>query len=341
MSQKLFNKSLIIGLGLIGGSFAKALKEHNLSDEIYACDKNKNSLTKAKDENIIISDINLRDDLSEFDLIVIATPISSYEEIFKIIKQSINKNSLIIDLGSVKNFNIKNLPNNFIPCHPIAGSQNDGFDNSDPNLFANKKFFFCQKNIPQKLTDLIKNIKADGQYIDAKTHDKIYGLISHLPQFLSFLSKEFSPQNINDDFLDDCFRLDNSNPEIWGDIFNHNADNIEISYLDFFDNLEENFAISSTELLAKINNYPIINNIETKSDKIYIEDNFDKIFFRIILVISYLEILDLKKYQEYLGTGFLSFSKIINIAKIFNEDEILQLIAKNQNKITKIFNSLK
>ena len=99
------------------------------------------------------------------------------------------------------------------------------------NLFFGKKFIIC-KNIfnkdedIKKINSLFQKMGCNVDFIDAKAHDKIYALVSHLPQFISFLTKDFSPK-INDR----AFRLNNSNEKIWGDIFALNEKNIEEFYI--------------------------------------------------------------------------------------------------------------
>jgi len=339
--EKRISNILIIGLGLIGGSFAKAVRSFDESISISALNRSEEPLNLALQENIINKKVkNIASD--KYDLIVIASPLSSYQEIFSQISKDFNNKTIIIDLGSLKSFIAdilpSNLKQNFIGCHPIAGKEVSGYENSESNLFENKKFIICKNSdqneeIFEMLLDFIKNIKCDIDILDPKEHDKIFALTSHLPQFLSLLTKEFSPKNIEEEFLKAAFRLDNSNPKIWSEIFKLNEENIENYYIEFFENLANN--------IEKIDNDE--NVISPKPhqefDGKFLKQNFAAIFFRFLVVKSYLEIKDLNKLKKYCGSGFQDFSKIINIEG-HSHDELTKMILSNKDQIIKFFDKI-
>ncbi len=344
-----FDKILIIGLGLIGGSFAKSCKKYGVSNKIYACDLDADSIENALKQAVIDDFVELEDDLSDFDLIVIATPLASYKKIFEQLSKKTSPKAIIIDLGSLKEFIIKilpkNLEKNFIACHPIAGSEKIGFENSSAELFSNKKFIICStknnaESALKKVEYLVKEIGFNVDSIDSKRHDEIYALVSHLPQFLSFLTKEFSPKNIEDEFFKNAFRLDNSDPEIWGDIFKLNGSNLEKFYVRFFENLDQNMNLSNYQKIFEIES--IIQNpaiaLDLKAEK-FLEENFAAIFSRIVTVKSYLEIPEIKTFENYSGKGFKDFTSISSLLS-YDQKKLAELIKKNQQKILKIFNSL-
>jgi prephenate dehydrogenase len=345
LSHKNFNKILIIGLGLIGGSFAKTCKKYKVTNEIFAFDLDQNSIDQAKETNIINGFVSLDDDISAFDLIVLATPIINYDEIILKIINKISPQTILIDLGSVKDLKIKNkLGKNFIPCHPIAGSEKTGFENSTEDLFYNKKFIICSENCDEsalkKIENLVKNIGVNVEFLSAKKHDEIYALVSHLPQFLSFLTKEFSPQEIIDESLIKAFRLDNSDPKIWSDIFKLNQKNIEKYYLELFDNLAELMEILASSNIKKlITELNSIKKDEIEFDEKFLTKNFAVIFFRVVLVFSYLKIKDIEKYKNFSGIGFKDFTSIIAILSLEN-NLLIDLIKKNQKEILKTFETL-
>ncbi len=343
MSQNLFNNSLIIGLGLIGGSFAKALKSNKISNKIFAFDVDNESIELAKKEGIIENFVSLDDDLSNFDLIVIATPLLSYEKILKeLAKQNLDK-AVIIDLGSLKNFVVKILPTklekNFIGCHPIAGLEKSRFENSNADLFLDKKFIICKdpkndQKIVKKVEDLAVKIGFKVDFLEAKKHDEIYALVSHLPQFLSFLMKEYSPKKIQDDFFTRAFRLDNSGPEIWEDIFKLNEQNLEKFYLKLFDNLEkisQNLETIECSYLSKLEN--------ENFDEEFFETNFAAIFFRVLIVVSYLEISEIKSFSSYAGSGFKDFTSIVKTLN-YDPKKLNSLIKKNRKEILNLVKEL-
>ncbi len=336
MSQNSFSRTLIIGLGLIGGSFAKALRQNNINQKIYAYDLDNDALENAIKSQVIDDFVMLEDDLSSFDLIVLATPIAVYTKIAKILKTKISPQATVIDLGSVKNLAIKKtFGANFIPCHPIAGSEKTGFNNSDHALFSEKKFIICPENCDkekvEQIADLARKIRSQVEFLDAKKHDEIYALVSHLPQFLSFLTADFSPKNITDKFFLNAFRLDNSDPEMWGDIFKLNEDNLEKFYLEFFDNLEKNVKLTKITPISSDTFFP-------ESEEFF-EKSFAAIFFRALIAKSYLEIVDLEKYQNYAGSGFRDFTSIVSILN-YDSAKLANLLQKEQKQIQKLFHKL-
>ncbi len=334
----MFQKTLIIGLGLIGGSFAKVLKKNSLSKEIVGCDPDSETIDFAKNSAVINSGFTelsfLIDELDSFDLIVVASPLSTYDEIFFDLKDAKN---LVIDLGSIKNLDLEFYPKNFVPCHPIAGSENCGFEFSDENLFQNKKFIYCKEN--PKVIDLIKAIGAQAEFIEAKNHDKIYALVSHLPQFLSFLTSEFSPKKINENFFKNAFRLNDSDPEIWSDIIALNEENLEKFYDKFFDNLERNFSKSFTEIFDESRKATNLSKIFNEAEKLFLIKNFSEVFFRAIVAKSYLEIDEFETYKNYGGSGSRDFLSILEIFN-FEGKELESLYNQNKGKIAKFFKSI-
>lgn len=340
-------KILIIGLGLIGGSFAKAIRENYSLSKIYACDENHESLNLAKNDNNIdkIIDIKQKNIDEKFDLIIISANLNSYQDIFTNITKNIAyQDSLIIDIGSVKSCVKKLVPSelreNFIACHPIAGSNLSDYQNSQPELFQDKKFIICQNeknksNNIEKIIEFVEKLGFKTEIIDHEKHDKIFALTSHLPQFISFLTKKYEPKSLDSEFLTKSFRLNYSNPKIWSEIFAINENNIEHFYLEFHENMmyllnlieEENFnkIISEAKLIKS--ELEIVDSEQNITKK----DLNDKSIFRFLLILSYLKIKELKEYKDYFSTGFYDFTLIINFVKI--EKELIQALRALKNKI--------
>jgi len=334
------NKILIIGLGLIGGSFAKALRKHEVAKEIWAFDTNIATIDAAKKSGIVNGFAVLDNDLQSFDMIVISTPLAFYKDILQQISKINPQNAVIIDLGSLKEFVLKTLPvnlqKNFVACHPIAGSDKTGFESSSTELLFGKKFVICKgKNTSEKSLKAVENvvnkIAAKPDFIDPKTHDEIYSLVSHLPQFLSFLTREFSPKKQESDFVKTAFRLDNSSAEIWEDIFKINKKNLEKFYLEFFDNLTD-FA---TQIHKQEYDKALLD-LKNVAESHLIHSDFEpvdinsEIIFRLIIVASYLKVTKVKNFQNYAGSGFKDFTSIIYVLKL--SPEILLNALKNSQK---------
>lgn len=351
------NKTLIIGLGLLGGSIAKSLRKYNISSKIFAFDPNQESIKLALNQKIIEGEIKNFENIQQFDSIILCAPLEEYNEIFKKLKSKINQDSIFFDIGSVKDFNFQNIPKNFIGCHPIAGSDVSGFINSKDDLFNNKNFIICphisssqdQINI---ITNIIEKIQAKPIIMDAKNHDKIYGLVSHLPQFLSFLTKEFSPKNIQNIAINTAFRLDNSDPKLWQDIFKLNQNNLELFYNQFYDNCLENLEnLNKLDFNKILNEQNLQNFLNLNSGKIIFDENFieffnmnfTKIIARFIVVLSFLKINEIKQFQSYIGQGFKDFIFIINIINQYNnsyKSELSINFNKNSQQIYKMINNI-
>jgi len=322
--QFLFKKINIVGLGLIGGSLAKSCKKYQLGEVICGCDIDQSQVDFAIERKIIDEQYNFNQSLDS-ELIIICTPLLSYEKIFNKIAHIINDNTLIIDVGSLKNFTLPlakkillKKAKNFVACHPIAGSEKSGVINSDGDLFLGKKAIICSRIIVGKINDerFIKKaqlfwqkIGSDVEFIDSVWHDKIFSLVSHLPQFLSFAAQEDFKDG-DDEILNKHFRLQNSNPKIWQEIFTLNRQNIKY-YLRFF--------------LQNIDN--ILQNHSHKDDLIS---------RRIALVSCFLALPDIKEFRSFSGDGFRDFTAIMSHHKESNFST--QSLTQFLNKVKSIIN---
>lgn len=345
-------KILIIGLGLIGGSFAKALKSKDSSFEIYVYDNDKNVVNQAKNSEIIEDFSEIDEKIIDFDLIIISSWLDSYQEIFEKISKLKLETTLIIDLGSLKNFILdivdKKQMKNFIACHPIAGSEKSGFENSSKDLFQDKKFIICKNEFNEEkdvkeIENLAKLIGCDVEFIDAKKHDEIFALTSHLPQFLSFLTKDFIPKNIEESFILKAFRLNNSNPIIWNDIFKINQKNIEKFYVEFFENLmifaekiDENRFLEVFEEINEISKNHLKNQENYEINEEFLEKTM---IFRLLIVISYLKIKKINDFMNFAGSGFYDFISIIHLTKL-PKNVIIKSLEKNKDEILNLIEEI-
>ena len=141
----MFKKVCIIGCGLIGSSLARAIKEKNLAEKIVSSNRSEATNKKVIELNIVDdSSADTKKMVEGSDLIIIATPLSSYEAVILKIKDHIKHDSILTDVGSVKEKVIalveKNLPKNvsWIPSHPIAGTEESGPEAGFSKLFQNR-----------------------------------------------------------------------------------------------------------------------------------------------------------------------------------------------------------
>jgi prephenate dehydrogenase len=237
------NKILIIGLGLMGGSFAKALKDRGFDGKIYGMDLNERALDLAMELEIIDGHLAPHSNkVRDIDLVVLATPIRKYKDVIEAMSQNLNSNVMVSDLGSVKNIyeDLKGvLPEGvrFIGGHPMAGSEKSGVENADGNLFDGRCFFITPYEDERGIKSLEKLIELTGakvQRVCPKTHDKMTALTSHLPHLsaaiLVDLLEDFNP-NASSKFVGkgfkDSTRIASGAPEVWKDIFVSNKEMVQ------------------------------------------------------------------------------------------------------------------
>ena len=258
---------VIIGLGLMGGSVAKALKNKNPNISIEAFDHNESALDLALDVGIIdqkLSNLEQINNLDQnlVDIIIIAVPVIESLQVYDAIKSLFNSNITITDTASAKllisNYLEDNYssPANIILSHPMAGSHNTGVGYADEAMFNNKKVLITELNnineaSEQKVSDLWKGLGAEVHKIDAKKHDEIMSYASHLPHVISYAVLSSIMTNPNKNIttfsaggLKDFVRIGGSDPKMWTDIFLSNKDSIVQAidaYKDSLDNLKELF----------------------------------------------------------------------------------------------------
>ena len=195
----MINKITIIGVGLIGGSLALALKERNLAKAVFGYGRDQTRLEEAQKSNVIDAfSTNIKEAIDEANIIVIATPVGTFKDILGQIKPLISSNVIITDVGSTKS-DIVNIVNDvlrdksrcFIPAHPIAGKERSGFEVSDSMLFDGKKVIITpQENNSsdsiQVIEEMWKGVGAEVDFMSAESHDNLLGMTSHLPHMLAF-----------------------------------------------------------------------------------------------------------------------------------------------------------
>ncbi len=320
----LFRKINIVGLGLIGGSIAKACRFYNVCNLISGFDIEPKAMNFAIGNKIIDEIYNFNSENLDNDLTIICSKISTYKDIFNKISSKIN-NSIIIDVGSVKSCVIDwadkffgQKSSNFIACHPIAGSDKSGIYHSCHDLFCTKNIIISPTNYNQqkdikKVTLFWNKLGSEVELMEANYHDKIFALVSHLPQFLAFVASDNC--KINNIILQRHFRLQNSNPNMWKEVFLLNLIKIKkyISSLliiidSFIGDLKEgkeNFKILSTAfcLAEKMQGCPIGDFSLKKSTT-----NQRLIINRTILVACFLNLPDIAEFYLKSGNGFKDFT---------------------------------
>ena len=196
------NSIVIIGLGLMGGSVAKALKNKNPDISISAFDHNNSALDLALDVGIIDQKISTLEEINQLtsddvDIIIIAVPVIESLKVFDAINGLFNSEITITDTASAKLLISNHLeenyssPTNIILSHPMAGSHNTGVGYADEAMFSNKKVLITELLNPKDhcmkmVTNLWEDLGAAVFKIDPVRHDEIMSYASHLPHVISY-----------------------------------------------------------------------------------------------------------------------------------------------------------
>lgn len=254
--KTLFNRVTILGVGLIGASFALALKKYGLCNEVIGYGRKEENLMKAKDLAII--DAFERDPAracSGSDLVLFATPVGSFIDIAAQIRSSLHRGAVVTDVGSVKGNLVHTMeelmPEGvfFVGGHPIAGSDRSGIDTAEAEIFKGAKCIITptghtDKHALEIVTAVWENIGSRIILISPNEHDKIYALVSHLPHLIAYEIVN-TVADIDSSFLRfsgqgfmDTTRIASSSPELWRDICLLNKDNLLESLEIFKKNLE-------------------------------------------------------------------------------------------------------
>ena len=250
-------KITIIGLGLIGGSIAKALSRFK-DNQIFAFDANQSSISNAIENQSIQGSIKSLHDLRkteyEDSLVILATPPSITVDILKSLDFLFNSSVTITDTTSAKSSLNKilqkfNFPENIIFSHPVAGSHLSGEVNSIDDLFKGKSTILSYHDSAaplhvNRVMSLWQELGSKVSVLDAELHDRIFAYSSHLPHVVAYALLNTLKEIEQDDLalfsgggLGEFLRLVSSSPEMWADIFSTNGKNIALAINDLVKNL--------------------------------------------------------------------------------------------------------
>ena len=257
----MFKKVCIIGCGLIGSSIARAIKKNNLSTKIVSSNRSDTTNKKVIKLNIVNdSSSDTKKMVEESDLIIIATPLSSYKSLIFKIKNSLKNGAILTDVGSVKEKAIslieKNIPKNvsWISSHPIAGTEESGPEAGFSELFKDRWCIITPSSQAKKrdiklLRNFWKKIGSRVDIMDAKQHDYILSITSHIPHLIAYnivnmtlnIKKKQKQEIVKYSAggLRDFTRIAASNPIMWRDIFIQNRKNASMMIDKFIENLRD------------------------------------------------------------------------------------------------------
>ena len=252
-----FEKVCIVGLGLIGGSIGLAIKRSNISNQITGYARSNSTLERAIELGLVDSvKDNLKDAVNNSDLVILATPLSTFRELVEEMSPFLKKGCIITDTGSAKLTVIEDLkdilPNGveFVPGHPIAGTEESGPDAGFAELFDNRWCILTPtEDNSSNAVDLVKgfweSIGSKVEIMDPMHHDKVLAITSHIPHLIAFnivwtannlanvTEKEVVKYSAGG--FRDFTRIAASDPKMWSDIFTYNSDAV-LEMLDLFSN---------------------------------------------------------------------------------------------------------
>ncbi len=240
----MFEQLGLIGCGLMGGSFALALKKAGLVQRVVGYSKSPSTTERARQLGVI--DVEAPSALlavSGADIVLIAVPVASSEATFKAIRHMVTPQTLIMDVGSTKNDVVQAAQNglreqvgSFVPAHPIAGKERAGVEHADADLYRSRQVILTPTLVTQaaqvrRAEEVWRAIGSKVVHMTPEAHDTTFAAVSHLPHLLAFaLMNTVTGQARGQNFLAlagpgfrDSTRIAAGDPCVWRDIFLSNS----------------------------------------------------------------------------------------------------------------------
>jgi prephenate dehydrogenase len=247
VSTPMFEQLGLIGCGLMGGSFALALKRAGLVKRVVGYSKSPSTTERARQMGVI--DVEAPSALlavSGADLVLLAVPVSATESTFKAIRHLLNKNTLVMDVGSTKRDVVdaarrvlKDQVGIFVPAHPIAGKEVSGVEHADANLYQGRQVILTpiERTMTAQLEKAQKVWSAlgcDVKLMSPEAHDAAYAAVSHLPHMIAFaMMNAIIGQQQAEEMLSlagpgfrDFSRIAASDPQMWRDVLMSNREEL-------------------------------------------------------------------------------------------------------------------
>jgi len=281
----------LIGVGLMNGSLALDLKSAHPSVLIYGVSRTETTLSNAMELGLIDHRATI-DELKDMDLVSVAIPVEATAFLLPKILDAVGPNTLVIDMGSTKTAICESVAQHpkreqFLACHPIAGTEFSGPQAAIRNLYKDKVNMLCEINktrpeLLERARSIFTNLGMQLREIEPIAHDRHIAYVSHLSHITSFMlgktvmEKEEDEQNIFDmagSGFSSTVRLAKSSPEMWMPIFKQNKHNVietldeYISNMEYFKSLLANDDYTTlVEEMKKINTITHILKPETKTN---------------------------------------------------------------------------
>lgn len=239
--MKIFERITIIGLGLIGGSLALAIKEKHLAGQVIGVSRKQSTIRRALSLGVVDAvSLDVKKGVRHSDLVILATPILKIIDIGKGMSSALKKGAIVTDTGSTKEAIVRRLESSlqdsvsFVGSHPLAGSEKSGLDYIEKDLF---KGAYCiltktSRTNPKTLSKIKKFWELLGMKVEVmnpEKHDRVVSKLSHLPHAAAVgLSNASGGLNLHlaAGGFKDTTRIASSSPELWRDIFITNRKNI-------------------------------------------------------------------------------------------------------------------
>jgi|TARA_B110000240_G_scaffold198028_1_gene255896 cyclohexadieny/prephenate dehydrogenase len=255
--NNVFNKVCIIGLGLIGGSIGLSLKRLNSSSQVVGYAKTKSTLKRAVERGLVDKvEENLINAVNDADFVILATPLSMFKSIIGEISPFLKEGCIISDTGSAKLSVIKELKNiipgniEFVPGHPIAGTEESGPDSGFAELFDNRWCILTPtedntSNAIHLVKKFWESLGSKVEIMEPSHHDKVLAITSHIPHLIAFniVGTANNLANVTEKEVvkysaggfRDFTRIAASDPKMWSDIFTYNSEAV-LEMLELFSN---------------------------------------------------------------------------------------------------------
>ena len=260
MTQPLFKKIVIFGVGLIGGSFALALRKAGAVGEVVGFGRSASNLQQARQLGIIDRiGQDIAAEVRDADLVLLATPVGQMAELMARIAPHLGTHTLITDGGSTKSDVVRDAyaqlgskVAQFVPAHPIAGAEQSGAAAAGADLYVGKNVVLTP--LPENSAQSVARVQAAWQACGANIHqlthaehDAVFAAVSHLPHLLSFAYARAvanCPQaelarNMAGGSYRDLMRVSGADADLWKDIFRLNRDFLRDAITDYETELQE------------------------------------------------------------------------------------------------------
>lgn len=250
------NHLAVLGVGLIGGSLARVLRREGVCDVITGFGRNEDNLKRAVDLGVIDNyALRAGEAVEGADMVVMGTPLSATEQLLRDIKENIDGQALLTDVGSVKRSVVDSVISildpkqaaRFVPGHPIAGTEKSGVDASFPDLFQDHLVILTpgpetKDYCVQSVARMWESAGARVVAMDVSHHDQILAATSHLPHLLAYALVDcLAGMQARDEIFEyaaggfaDFSRIASSSPRMWTDICFANRENL-LRMLDLYD----------------------------------------------------------------------------------------------------------